>query len=167
MKRFLRTILAATALVLVPTLPMAAQPAAEVVCEDCLSAEVARADLAALYAMLRQEHVDLFARRKEAEYDAKFAALAARIDGPVARADFYRLVQEALALGGIGHAKSEAPLLDVTAHLQAGGAIIPLSVVYRDETMVTDEWASEQRQPTSRRPMARWKPSPCLHQGWR
>lgn len=110
-------------------------------CRDCLTAQEARADLASLYAILQQEHVDLFARRSEAEYDAKIAELRARISGPIAKPDFNLLVQEALAFGNIGHAKTDAPVGDTIAYVQAGGTIVPLSIVYRGDSMLTDEWA--------------------------
>ncbi|MDC8755593.1 S41 family peptidase [Erythrobacter sp. sf7] len=112
-------------------------------CGDCLSAQDAREDLRALYEGLQQEHVDLFARRSRAEYDAKITALLARIDGPVQRAQFNLTLHEALAFGNVGHAKTEAAMADVFSHVGNGGAIIPLSVVYRDAAMLTDNWAGK------------------------
>lgn len=129
--------------VVLPTAPVTAQSAAQAPYEDSLSAAEARADIAALYDTMQAEHVDLFARRTRAEYDAKIAEIAARIDGPIARSAFHRMVQEALAFGRVGHAKSDAPFLDVMTHVQEGGTIIPLSVTYRGEAMLTDQWASE------------------------
>jgi hypothetical protein len=115
---------------------------AEAECADCLPAELAREDLQVLYARLQEEHVDLFARRSREDYDAHMARLRASIDGPVPRSEFHLVLQDAMAFGRIGHAKSEAPVGDVMAHIQAGGSIIPLSITYRDDKMITDNWAS-------------------------
>jgi hypothetical protein len=111
-------------------------------CADCLTAEVAREDLRLLYARLQEEHVDLFARRSREDYDAHMARLRASIEGPVTRSDFHLLLQDAMAFGQIGHAKTDAPVGDVMSHIQAGGSIIPLSITYRDDRMITDNWTS-------------------------
>lgn len=112
-------------------------------CADCLAAQDAREDLAALYDRLQQEHVDLFARRDRAAYDAKMAELLGRIDGPVPRPEFNLMLHEAMAFGDIAHAKTEAAILDALAHVGSGGRIVPLSVSYRGDAMLTDQWAAE------------------------
>lgn len=116
----------------------AQQPAG---CADCLSRQEAREDLQTLYDTLQQEHVDLFARRTKADYDAHVARLMASITGPVPAAQFHLIVQDALAFGRIGHARTDAVLGDAIGHIRSGGRIIPLSVRYRGDSMITDEWA--------------------------
>lgn len=111
-------------------------------CADCYGAQEAREDLATLYRRLQQEHVDLFARRDRAAHDAKMAELLARIDGPVPKAEFHLMLHEAMAFGRIAHAKTEAAILDALAHVRSGGRIIPLSVSYRGDAMLTDQWAA-------------------------
>jgi hypothetical protein len=112
-------------------------------CANCYTEQEAREDLETLYARLQQEHVNLFARRSKAEYDAHLQELLAGIDGPVPRAEFHLMLQDAMAFGNIGHAKTEAALVDVFAHIGNGGTIIPLSIVYRGERMITDNWTGE------------------------
>ena len=112
-------------------------------CANCYTEQEAREDLETLYARLQQEHVNLFARRSKAEYDAHLQELLARIDGPVPRADFHLMLQDAMAFGNIGHSKTEAALADVFAHIGIGGKIIPISIVYRGERMITDNWTGE------------------------
>lgn len=109
-------------------------------CADCYTAQEARDDLQTLYSRLQQEHVNLFARRSKIEYDAHIAALLGRLNGPVPRAEFNLMLQNAMAFGNIGHSKTEAALADVFAHIGNGGRIIPLSIVYRDSGMITDNW---------------------------
>lgn len=137
--RFTRNLVAAFALFFAS--PLAAQENAP--CEDCYTAEKAREDLTTLYAGLQQEHVDLFARRSRAEYDAHIERLLSRIDGPLPKAEFHLMLHEAMAFGNIGHAKAEAAMGDLFAYVGEGGTIVPLSVTYRDTAMVTDQWASE------------------------
>ncbi len=115
---------------------------AEAECTDCLAEEAAIEDLQVLYARLQEEHIDVFARKSREEYDAHIAGLKASIHGPVPRTDFHLILQDAMAFGRIGHAKTEAVMGDVIAHVQAGGSIVPLSVTYRDGQMITDNWAS-------------------------
>ena len=119
---------------------------------ECYAQEEARADLQHLHATLQGEAIGLYARRDKAGFDAKYEAMLAGIDGPVRRAQFHKQLQELLAFASIGHLKTEAPIGDVIARVQAGGAIIPLSVTYRDGAMVTDQWASkgEEMPPGSR-----------------
>lgn len=124
----------------------AVQPApfsAEAACEDCLSPEASRADLRELFERLEAEHIDLFARVSRDDYAAKIDELIARIEGPISRRDFALMVQEAMAFGRIAHAKTDAPLQQLFAHIGEGGSIIPLSIVYRGEVMITDQWANE------------------------
>lgn len=120
-----------------------AQPAEA--CDTCLSEEQAKEDIETLYQRLQLEHVDLFARRTRAEYDAHIASLFGRIEGPVPRAAFHLMLHDAMAFGNIGHAKTEAAMNEVFAHVGAGGGIIPLSVVYRGERMITDNWTGPGR----------------------
>ena len=115
-----------------------AQPASE--CADCFTVAEAREDLRVLYERLQEEHVDLYARRSKAEYAAHVAALVARIEGPIPKARLHKMVHEAVAFGNVGHARTEVAMADVFAHVGEGGEIIPLSVVYHDETMITDNW---------------------------
>ncbi|MEL1250224.1 S41 family peptidase [Aurantiacibacter gilvus] len=112
-------------------------------CDTCYTEEEAREDLTTLYDRLQREHVDLFARRSEAEYAAHVQTLLERIDGPVERADFHLMLHAVMAFGNVGHAKTEAAMADVFAHVGAGGTIIPLSITYRDDVMLTDNWVGE------------------------
>ncbi|WAT18413.1 S41 family peptidase [Aurantiacibacter sp. MUD11] len=103
----------------------------------------AREDLTFAYEQLQAEHVDLYGRRPKAEYDAHFTRLLQSIDGPVARPEFHLILHDLLAYGNVAHAKVEAAIYDQIARIQAGEAIIPLSVVYHGEAMLTDRWAAE------------------------
>lgn len=122
--------------------PAAASAQQAAPCPDCYGAQDARDDLNTLYGRLQQEHVDLFARRDRAAYDAKMAELLARVDGPVPKRDFHLMLHEAMAFGDIAHAKTEAAILDALAHVRSGGTIIPLSVRYMGDAMLTDAWAA-------------------------
>lgn len=137
--RFARNLVTAFAILFAS--PLAAQESAP--CENCYTAEEAREDLTTLYSRLQQEHVDLFARRGRAEYDAHVDSLLNRIDGPVPKTDFHLMLHQAMAFGNVGHAKTEAAMGDLFAYVGEGGAIIPLSATYRDSAMVTDQWAGE------------------------
>lgn len=134
---FMRNLFAAMTLLLAA--PLAAQDSTT--CEDCFTSDQAREDLTTLYARLQVEHVDLFARRSRAQYDAHMEGLLARIDGPVPRPAFNLILHEAMAYGNVGHSKTEAAMGDVFGHVGEGGAIIPLSITYRDDAMITDNWA--------------------------
>ena len=127
-----------------------AQPSGD--CATCLTAAEAKEDLRILYQRLREEHIDLFARRSKSEYDAHVDGLATRIDSPIPKSKFRLLLHEAMAFGEIGHAKTEAAMEDVFAHVGRGGGIIPLSIVYRGEAMLTNNWTgtSEALPPGSR-----------------
>lgn len=125
----------------VPLVAMQAEapcPAAE-----CYAPEDAREDMRVLYERLQDEHVNLFARKQQAEYDAQFERMLDAIDGPIPRERFHLMLQELLAFGQVGHATTNAPINDVIAKVQNGGTIIPLSVTFRDGAMVTDQWAAE------------------------
>ena len=140
-RSFART-LAITALVL--AFPVEAQQEAETTaqlpCPACLTQAQARQDLATLFETLQREHVDLFARTGRAAYEAHLAQLSGSIDGPISRPDFNLVLQDAMSFGRIGHAKTEAALTNVFAHVGQGGTIIPLSIAYRGEAMITDNW---------------------------
>ncbi|GMM92710.1 S41 family peptidase [Qipengyuania sp. MTN3-11] len=127
-----------------------AQPSDD--CANCFTAAEAQEDLRILYQRLQEEHVDLFARRRKTDYDAQIDRLGAQIDRPIPKYKFRLLLHKAMAFGEIGHAKTEAALEDVFAHVGAGGGIIPLSIVYREEAMLTDNWTgtSEALPPGSR-----------------
>lgn len=118
--------------------PVSAQPADD--CSNCYTAQEAREDLQVLFTRLQQEHVNLFARRSKAEYDAHLQELLSRIDGPIKKSEFHLMLHDAMAFGNIGHSKTEAALADVFGHIGNGGTIIPLSIVYRGDRMITDNW---------------------------
>ena len=118
--------------------PVSAQPSND--CTNCYPAKEAREDLQVLFARLQQEHVNLFARRSKAEYEARLQELLARIDGPINKAEFHLMLHDAMAFGNIGHSKTEAALADVFGHIGNGGKVIPLSIVYRGDRMITDNW---------------------------
>lgn len=141
----MKTTLALVASIALTTLPSAAlaqeenTPSTE--CANCINAEDARADLSTLLSRMESEHVDLYARVSKAEYEAKIASLLSRIDGPVAPTDFNLLVQEALAFGQIGHFKTDALFQSVMGYIGEGGTIIPLSVTWRGDSLLTEQWA--------------------------
>lgn len=137
--RFIRNLIVCIAALLAA--PLVAQDTGD--CEACYTQQQAREDLTTLYTRLQEEHVDLFARRNRTEYDAHIENLLDRIDGPVPHAEFHLMLHEAMAFGNIGHAKTEAAMADVFAHVGEGGTIIPLSITYRDEAMITDNWTGE------------------------
>jgi hypothetical protein len=111
--------------------------------DRCYTETEAREDLQQMYEQLRDNHFDLFARRSAADYDRLLANLLNEIDGPVEKHRFHLALQRLAAFGEIGHAKTEAAILDALGHLRAGGEIIPLSIRYEDETMRLDAWADE------------------------
>lgn len=110
---------------------------------ECYPQEDAREDMRVLYDRMQAEHVDLFARKTQADYDAQFERMMDAIDGPVPRERFHLMLQELLAFGRVGHATTTAPINDVIGRVQNGGTIIPLSITFRDGAMVTDQWAGE------------------------
>lgn len=92
-----------------------AQPAAEAeppcAPERCCTQAEALEDLDVLYARMRDNHFDLFARRPAEEYGRLYRELREGIDGPVPRPRFHLVLHRLLAYGEIGHAKTEAALL--------------------------------------------------------
>ena len=115
----------------------------ETSCHDCLSVDQAQKDLRFLFDTLKQEHVDLFARRSRADYENHIDHLVGSITAPVPKSEFNIILQDAMAYGRIAHAKTEAIFDNVFAHIGQGGKIIPLSITYRGGALVTDNWADE------------------------
>ena len=111
--------------------------------EDCYSPQDAREELETLYTMMREAHFDMFARVTEAEYRARFEGLKAQIDGPVSKTRLFTLLQQTLAIGNIGHARTMAPVMQAFGNLQSGGTFFPLSVTEREGEIVLDQWADE------------------------
>lgn len=109
--------------------------------DTCYAQGAAQEDLVVLYRQLRSNHFDLYARRSAGDYDRYYEGLLDEVDGPIPRARFHRMLQRLLAYGHVGHAKTEVALLDGLAHLQQGGPVIPLSIRYRGDEMILEEWA--------------------------
>lgn len=141
MKRLFLTLSAALAL----SQPLALSAAEPQTCEaeTCFTADEAKAELETLYSMMRDAHFDMFARVPEAEYRARFEKLKTEVDGPVSKTRLLVLLQQTLAIGNVGHARTMAPLLAVFADLQSGGSFFPLSVIVRDGKVLLDQWADD------------------------
>lgn len=98
----------------------------------------ARADLESLYTGLQEAHYDLFANTAREVFDQRFTELLATYAAPVTRARLHRDFQRFTALAGHAHARIEGLNPGFFDHLDAGGALLPVSFDVRDgEVIVT------------------------------
>lgn len=93
-----------------------------------LSAAALRTDLDALYAGLKANHYDLYARRPQAEYDAEVARVREAIRSPLSPDQARLLFQRVLAFGNIAHANTNLPVESWQAFQAAGGRYFPLRI---------------------------------------
>lgn len=91
-----------------------------------LSAEAARADLAALYRGLQSAHYDLYANRSRQDYDALYAQTQAQLDAPLNRLALYRALQTFAAYGKVAHARIDFPAETYRAYREGGGTALPI-----------------------------------------
>ncbi|WP_334163924.1 S41 family peptidase [Phenylobacterium sp.] len=121
--------------------PAAWQPAAPGVQAPpvpALPAEAVREDLRHLYETLAAGHYDLFVYRSRTDYDAAFERALAAVRAPVPRREAAALFQRLLALGRVGHARTEAPLQEFVGHLGRDGTLLPIFIrVDGDRVLVT------------------------------
>ena len=123
-----------------------AQPAHPAAADPRIGAEAARADLEFLYRALRSAHYDLFVHRPQAEYDAYFRQIEARLNRPMSSLDLAREFQPFVAFGRIGHARIEFPIAEYIAAAQQGGTILPFDVrVEGDRTFITHSYLQDSR----------------------
>ena len=135
---------AALALAFLPAAASGQTPGAPAI----LSAEEARTELDALYAGLEQAHFDLFAHRSRADYDQLHTRMRAAIDGPMTRQAAAILFQQFAAYGRVGHARVDAPIQGLLAHIQSGGRILPVFIRVDDgRVMLTATADAEGRFP--------------------
>lgn len=73
------------------------------------SAGQVRADFDQLYAQLKASHYDLFARRSQADYDARFRQMRRQIDQPLTPLQVRLRFQRFVAFGNIAHARIDPP----------------------------------------------------------
>jgi hypothetical protein len=89
-------------------------------------AEHLREDFDALYAGLRAAHVDLYAHRSKAEYDALHRRMRAELDAPLTTAEARVRFQRFAAFGRIAHARVEPPVEAWETYRSGGGKAFPL-----------------------------------------
>ena len=85
-----------------------------------------REDLDALYAGLRAAHVDLYAHRSKAEYDALHRRMRAELDAPLTIAEARVRFQRFAAFGRVAHARVEPPVDAWETYRGGGGKAFPL-----------------------------------------
>lgn len=73
------------------------------------SAEALKSDLEALYAGLQAGHVNLYANKTKAEYDALYDQMAGSIPASSDEADAFKLFQKFTAFGDVAHATVNIP----------------------------------------------------------
>lgn len=88
--------------------------------------EQLREDFDALYAGLRAAHVDLYARRSKAEYDALHRRMRDALDAPLTVAETRLRFQRFAAYGRVAHARVEPPTEAWEAYRVGGGTAFPL-----------------------------------------
>ncbi|MGJ3230360.1 MAG: S41 family peptidase [Oceanicaulis sp.] len=104
--------------------------------DELISAQEARADLAALYDGLRSAHYDLFETTPEPVFERRYRDLMARFDAPVAPAVLHAELQRFTALARHGHARIEDRNPGWPAHAETG-LVFPLTfVIHRGEVIV-------------------------------
>ncbi len=85
-----------------------------------------REDFDALYAGLRAAHVDLYAHRSQAEYDALHRRMRAELDTPLTTAEARVRFQRFAAFGRVAHARVEPPADAWETYRSGGGTAFPL-----------------------------------------
>lgn len=85
-----------------------------------------REDFDALYAGLRAAHVDLYAHRSKAGYDALHRRMRAELDAPLTTAEARVRFQRFAAYGRVAHARVEPPVETWDAYRSGGGKAFPL-----------------------------------------
>jgi len=103
--------------------PAVAQPADW---SQSVSAEAARADLAALYDGLKSAHYDLYAHRSKEAYDARFAETKAGIGAPLSRFELLLVLQMFAAYGNVAHARIDFPSEVYGSFREKGGKAFPI-----------------------------------------
>lgn len=108
--------------------------------KTCYEGSAFRAELDKLFNEMRAAHFDMFARTDETTYRAELERLKADVGEQIPKQRAHSLLEQLLAFGRVGHAKTDIAVKDVLGSLQEGLKILPLSVVYRDGKMVLDQW---------------------------
>jgi len=91
-----------------------------------ISPDVARADLAALYAGLQSAHYDLYVNRTREQYDKQFAGTMAALGTPLTRYELFLAMQKFTAYGNVAHARIDFPPEVYGAFRERGGRVLPI-----------------------------------------
>ena len=106
------------------------------------SAEQVRADFDQLYAELKASHYDLFARRSQAEYEARFKQMRGEIDQPLTPLQVRKRFQRFVAFGNIAHARIDPPIEAWGTFREQGGKAFPLYLrVVDGKVYVADDYS--------------------------
>lgn len=94
---------------------------------DKLTADQAIEDLDRLYKGLIAAEANLFAETPKSIFDARYAELVERLDGPVSAADLHAELQRFAALARHAHTRIDQLNPGWREHIDAGGFVFPLS----------------------------------------
>ncbi len=106
---------------------------------ETIPADVIRDDFAALYSSLEAAHVDLFAQRSRAAYDARYREMLSRFTDPMSRYDVQVAFQKFVAYGNVAHARIDFPVAAYQAFRDDGGRTFPIYPRIVDGTMYVGE----------------------------
>ena len=115
------TAILATVVVCLLAVSAAAEPAPE-----RFSRAQVLADFEQLYQQLQISHVDLYARRDKAAYQAQFERIRRSIDRPMSAFEAQKLFQRFVAYGRIAHARIEFPAAEFERFRAEHGKVFPL-----------------------------------------
>ena len=129
-----------------------------------VSAEAARADLAALYAGLQSAHYDLYVHRAREDYDARFAQTMAALGTPLTRFELLLELQKFTAYGNVAHARIDFPTDAYRSFRDDGGRAFPIYPRIVDgRTYVSEDYSGSDQVALGDEilsidgePMARW-----------
>ncbi len=125
MRRVLAGLLVGASILLAGLARAAESPAAA---EPLVSVEDQRADFAALYAGLRANHYDLYARLDRKAYDRLYRRTLAGLEQPAPRLEVERRFQTFIAAGRVAHARIDYILPAFRAWRKQGGTQFPIPV---------------------------------------
>ncbi|HEY0931684.1 MAG TPA: S41 family peptidase [Gemmatimonas sp.] len=110
-------------------------PADSAVLERTFTVSELQADLDTLFGWIADTHPALEARSPDSTRTRMQAELRARIDRPMTRRQYFRLIGSATSVFRDGHAGVLAPFPEYNGFVQAGGAVFPLQLARRNGTL--------------------------------
>jgi hypothetical protein len=124
-------------------------PADPSVLERTFTVAELQSDLDTLFGWIDETHPSLDARSPDSVRTHTHDTLRARIDHPMTRRKFFRMVGSATSVFRDGHAGVLAPFPEYNRYVESGGTVFPLHLTRRDGAiMVTTDASPEQAVPS-------------------